>query len=191
MQQDTYEPIKAEDQQTLMRLAYEVVEHGLQYGDVLSVSAKSYSDRLQFPQASFVTIRYQENLVGCIGSLQAVRPLVMDVTHNAYAAAFQDPRTEGVNRAILSGINFHLSLLSPSTPMTFTNEADLLSQLKPDIDGLVLEEGMARSTFLPAVWEQLPNPETFLSQLKLKAGLSENHWSNTIKFKRYTVQSIP
>ncbi len=191
MQQDIYELLEAEDQQTLMRLAYEVVEHGLQYGDVLSVSAKSYSDRLQLPQASFVTIRYQENLVGCIGSLQAVRPLVLDIAHNAFAAAFQDPRTEGVSRTILSGIDFHLSLLSPSIPMTFEDEADLLSQLKPDVDGLILEEGMARSTFLPAVWEQLPNPETFLSQLKLKAGLSENHWSNTINFKRYTVQSIP
>jgi AmmeMemoRadiSam system protein A len=129
-------------------------------------------------------------LRGCIGSLEAYRPLVEDVAHNAYAAAFSDPRFTPLSETELIDVEFHISVLTPAAPMHFESEADLLSQLRPGIDGLVLEDAGHRGTFLPSVWESLPDAAQFLQHLKMKAGLPADYWSDNLKVSRYTSESF-
>ncbi len=127
---------------------------------------------------------------GCIGTLEAFRPLAEDIAHNAYAAAFQDPRFPPVDASEVDGLDIHLSLLTPAEPMSFQSEQDLLVQLRPGVDGLILAEGGRRGTFLPSVWEQLPEPAQFLEHLKLKAGLPKTYWSDSIRVFRYETEGV-
>lgn len=145
---------------------------------------------LQGAGASFVTLNKTGSLRGCIGTLEAHQPLVIDVAHNAYAAAFRDPRFPALQASEFEALEFHLSVLTAPEPMTIESEADLLSQIRPQIDGLVLEEGYRRGTFLPAVWESLPDPKDFLTHLKRKAGLPPDYWSDRIRISRYTAEHI-
>lgn len=145
-------------------------------------------DWLNEPGASFVTLTQQGNLRGCIGSLQAYCPLGQDVSQNALAAAFHDPRFPPLDEMELAATRVEVSLLSPQQPLQFNDEADSLAQLHPGVDGVVFECGAYRSTFLPRVWEQLPQPRQFMAHLKRKAGLPENFWSPQVKLYRYTVE---
>jgi len=129
-------------------------------------------------------------LRGCIGTLQAYRPLVEDVAKNAYAAAFRDPRFAALSAHEFAQLHYHISILNPTEALRVNNEAELLAQLRPGVDGLVLEDQHYRSTFLPAVWENLPQPKQFVQHLKEKAGLPASYWSETIRFERYTVEDI-
>lgn len=140
--------------------------------------------------ASFVTLHRQGRLRGCIGSLEARRPLLEDVAANAFAAAFRDPRFVPLQAAELAGLAVDVSVLSPAEAMSFSDQADLLAQLHPGVDGLILEDRGMRATFLPSVWESLPAPEEFLRQLKLKAGLPADHWSDSLRVWRYTTDSF-
>ena len=146
-------------------------------------------DWLQRPGACFVTLKIDGELCGCIGSLEAYRPLAEDLRANALAAAFRDPRFPPLEAGQLSRVRIEVSLLSELEPVLFDGEADLLRQLRPGVDGLVLEHHGHRGTFLPAVWRQLPVPETFLRQLKLKAGLDPEFWAPDIRCSRYSVDS--
>ena len=118
------------------------------------------------------TLTQDGRLRGCIGSLEAQRPLGEDVRHNARAAALSDPRFPPLTRAEVAGTRIEVSLLSTPKPLAFADHADLIAQLRPGEDGLILECGGARGTFLPQVWESLPDPEQFVAELKRKAGLS-------------------
>jgi hypothetical protein len=111
----------------------------------------------------------------------------MDVRENAVAAAFRDPRFEPLSRAEFDNIRVEVSLLSPTEAMAVANEEHALAILRPGIDGVVFEYGHFRSTFLPQVWEQLPEPAEFLAHLKRKAGLSMDFWSESVRLSRYTV----
>ncbi len=142
---------------------------------------------MQKPGASFVTLTQEGNLRGCIGSLEAHRPLVEDVQQNAIAAAFHDPRFAPLSEEELQFTRVEVSLLTPALPMTFENEVHALSQLRPGVDGLILQYGRYRSTFLPQVWETLPDPAAFLSHLKRKAGLAANFWHDEMRLSRYSV----
>lgn len=137
--------------------------------------------------ATFVTLTQHGELRGCIGSLQAHRPLAEDVYRNALAAAFRDPRFEPLGRHELEATECEVSLLSAAESMAFSGEQDALAQLRPGIDGLIFEYGRYRSTFLPQVWEQLRQPHHFMAQLKRKAGLPDDFWSDEVKLSRYTV----
>jgi uncharacterized protein len=141
-------------------------------------------------RASFVTLMRNHGLRGCIGSLEARRGLLEDVIHNAAAAAFRDPRFPPLRSAELPELEIEISVLSPSAPLPVDDRADLLRRLEPGRHGLILQEGARRATFLPAVWESLPSPEDFLSQLLLKAGLSRDHWSDRLRFFVYTTESF-
>ncbi len=143
---------------------------------------------LQTPAACFVTLTHQGQLRGCIGSLQAHRAVGADVQANAVAAALRDPRFAPLRADELAGIEIEVSLLSAPEPMSFSNEADALAQLRPGVDGLILEHGAQRSTFLPQVWSQLPRPAEFLAQLKRKAGLPGDFWADGVRLSRYTVR---
>jgi len=142
---------------------------------------------LNRPGATFVTLTLNGQLRGCIGSLTAHRPLIEDVRNNAIAAAFQDPRFSPLDAEEFTYVKIEVSLLSPAQAMQFSSEADALAQLNPHIDGIIFECNHHRSTFLPQVWEQLPQPEIFMTHLKNKAGLPSDFWSEDIKLSRYTV----
>ena len=173
----------------LLQLARQSIEHGLATGKPTPVSLDDFHSDLQQPGAAFVTLHKQRHLRGCIGNLNAHQPLVNDVADNAFNAAFRDPRFPAVEAAELEALQVEISVLTPYEPVEMESEAELLSILQPQIDGIVLEEGHYRSTFLPAVWEQLPDKQQFLRHLKLKAGLPENYWSQSLKIYRYTTIS--
>ena len=143
---------------------------------------------LNQPGATFVTLTQNGALRGCIGSLQAHRPLDQDVRANALAAAFRDPRFPPLTQAELARTRVEVSLLTAPQPMTFSDEADALRRLRPNIDGIIFSAGQKRSTFLPQVWEQIPDPRTFMAHLKQKAGLPADYWSSEVQLQRYEVQ---
>lgn len=143
---------------------------------------------LDEPGATFVTLRLDGALRGCIGTLEPERTLRDDVAHNARAAALHDPRFEPLREAELVGLSIEVSLLSAPEPLTFAGEADLQRQLGARRDGVVLEYGRHRATFLPQVWEQLPDPDDFLRQLKAKAGLPPDFWSAQLRVSSYAVE---
>lgn len=175
----------------LLNVASGSIAHRMGYGQPLLVNPLDYSPTLRSLRATFVTLHLNHQLRGCIGTLEARRPLVTDVACNAAAAAFEDPRFPPVSLTEMLHLEIHLSILGPSEPMPFESEEDLVRQLRPRIDGLILQDGLRRGTFLPAVWETLPEPRRFLQHLKLKAGLSETHWSKTLRIWRYEVVSVP
>ncbi len=177
-----------EEREALRQLAFDSIEHGLLHGTPLTVNPDDYPASLNEPRACFVTLERHAQLRGCIGSLQAYRPLIEDVADNAFAAAFRDPRFSPLTEREREGLEMHISVLSPAEPMRFDSEADLLAQLRPGVDGLIMEEGHLRGTFLPSVWEQLPEPEQFLAHLKLKAGLPSDYWSETLTVSHYTTE---
>lgn len=149
---------------------------------------KSIPAELDQLGATFVTLTQRGDLRGCIGSLEAHRPLAQDVQENAVAAAFRDPRFAPLSTDEFPRTRVEVSLLSPAQPMSVANEADALAQLRPGEDGLIFQVGQLRSTFLPQVWEQLPVPRQFLAHLKMKAGLPADFWSPEVRLSRYGVQ---
>jgi hypothetical protein len=142
---------------------------------------------LEEPGASFVTLRQGGGLRGCVGSLFAERSLRADVERNALAAAFRDPRFAPLSRREYPEIEVEVSLLSPLEPIAFESESHALELLRPGVDGVLLEFGGQRGTFLPQVWEQLPESADFLANLKRKAGLPVGFWASELKLSRYTV----
>lgn len=178
------------EKQLLMRVAHDSILHRLEQGRALIVDARAYPFALRKPRGAFVTLKLDNKLRGCIGTVEATRALVDDVAHNASAAAFSDPRFTPLTAAEFKYITIHIAVLNPPEAIMAASEADVLRQLRSGIDGLVLKEGRRRSTFLPSVWESLPDPRDFLRHLKLKAGLPENYWKETIKVQRYTTESI-
>lgn len=178
------------ERKLLLTLAMQSIVYGLKLHKVMSLNLTDYVPKLQAKRACFVTLDIKKQLRGCIGSLEAYQPLVLDVVHNAYAAAFSDPRFPPLTAAELDLIRIHISVLNVPTAMQFTSEADLVQQLQPGVDGLILAEGANRGTFLPSVWESLPEPKQFLDHLKMKAGLAPNYWSDTVTVARYTVELI-
>lgn len=143
---------------------------------------------LHTPGATFVTLTERGALRGCIGSLSAYRPLIDDVRENACAAAFSDPRFPPVGAGELASLRVEVSLLTLATSLSFRDEADALAQLRPHVDGVILRLGHSRATFLPQVWEQLPDPKIFLAHLKQKAGLPAEFWSPNLALERYQVE---
>jgi len=178
------------ERQILLQVAADSVRHGLDKGKALKIDLTDYPEVLQQHGASFVTLTIQHQLRGCIGMLQPTRPLVEDVAQNAYSAAFEDTRFAPVHTAEYDLLAYHISILNPPEPMEFESEADLLAQLRPGIDGLVLEDRGRRATFLPSVWESLPRAADFLRHLKLKAGLPGDYWSSSLRAQRYTVEEF-
>ncbi len=173
-----------------MRLARESIAHGLAHGWPIPVNPEDHPPALQAPRATFVTLKAQGILRGCIGHLQAVQPLVRDVAENAFAAAFRDPRFPPLTAPELDAIAIEISVLSPPEPLSFRSEAELVACIEPGRDGLILEAGCARGTFLPTVWESLPDPRAFVRELKRKAGLDPSYWSDAIQVSRYRTESF-
>jgi uncharacterized protein len=174
----------------LLALARESIENGLREGRPIPLDLSDYPPVLAERRAAFVTLHERGALRGCIGHLQAIQPLVLDVAENAFAAAFRDPRFPPLTEPELADLSIEISVLSPSEPLTFGSEEELLQMIEPGRDGLILEAGNARGTFLPTVWESLPQPRDFLRHLKQKAGLRPDYWSDGIRISRYRTESF-
>lgn len=127
---------------------------------------------------------------GCIGSLEPHRPLVRDVAHNAFDSAFSDPRFQAVRPDELQALDIEISVLSPISPMWVANETQLLEEIRPHVDGVVLEDGWRRATFLPKVWETLDTPASFIGELKRKAGMPIDYWSSSMRVYRYHTETF-
>lgn len=150
----------------------------------------SHPEWLDRSGAVFVTLTQNGELRGCIGTLEAHRPLIRDLEENARLAAFGDPRFQPLSRGELERTRVEVSVLSRPEPMSFADEADALRQLRPGVDGVILEYGWHRATFLPQVWEQLPEPRQFMAQLKRKAGLATDFWADGVRLSRYAVEKF-
>lgn len=180
----------AGEQEILLRIAYQSIRSGLATRHPVGISVDSVPATLSARRASFVTLQAEEKLRGCIGSLEPRMSLAEDVSLNAYAAAFRDTRFQPLRADELDTLSLQISVLSTPEILDFDSESSLLALVRPGIDGLILQEHDFRSTFLPSVWESLPDPARFLGHLKLKAGLSTDYWSASIRIWRYTTESF-
>lgn len=178
------------DRHTLLQIARESIQYGVQYGKEREITIENFSEPLCEKRASFVTLKLHNGLRGCIGTLEAYQPLVLDVSRNSYAAAFLDPRFPPVQPNEVALLSLHISILTIPELIQFSSEADLLAQLRPGVDGLILSDKGYRGTFLPSVWEELPDPIIFLKHLKMKAGLPIDYWSDSLQVFRYMTEIV-
>jgi len=178
------------EQDRLLRLARQSIAFGLARGQPRPVGASEFDGPLALPGASFVTLRKDGALRGCVGSIEALRPLAEDVAVAAFNAAFKDIRFPRLSETELDQIRIEVSVLSPMNAVDARDETELLQRLEPLVDGLLLEEGSKRATFLPKVWEQLPDPAEFVAALKRKAGLPADYWSGTLRLSCYRTLSF-
>ncbi len=173
------EKLNEKEKKFMLALARDAIKNYLEKGVKPDVKPSEVpSKRLTEDGACFVTLRIGKDLRGCIGSLEAHRPLVMDVVDNAISSAFGDPRFSGLRKQEFAKIKISISVLTKPIPFPVSGPDDLLKKLVAGKHGLILKQGWARATFLPAVWEELPDKEQFLSQLSMKAGLSPDAWKD-------------
>ena len=172
----------------LLGLARNSIAYGVRTRRLLAADISGYPAELQEQGAVFVTLRSGGALRGCIGSIVAYQPLAADVIDKAHSAAFKDPRFPPVREDELSSISAQISVLSPPAPMQFSSEEDLLAQIRPGVDGLILECAGYKGTFLPSMWEQLPRTIDFWQHLKLKAGLPVQFWHEALTVSRYETE---
>jgi AmmeMemoRadiSam system protein A len=166
-----------EEKQTLLRLAREALEHGVKKGKLPKLDLESLTPRLREQGASFVTLTVNDDLRGCIGALKACQPLAEDVREHAVAAALEDPRFPPVSPAELNGIRIEVSRLTEPVDLEYSSAEELLVKLRPHVDGIILRDGpRRRATFLPQVWEKIPDPSEFLDNLCYKMGAEPGLW---------------
>ena len=165
-----------EEQQTLLRMAREAIEFGVKGKKLPPLNESTLTAPLREHGASFITLTIRGQLRGCIGALEARQPLATDVREHAIAAALEDPRFPPVREDELSRIQIEVSCLTRPVPLEYKDAADLLSKLRPHVDGVILRDGHRRATFLPQVWEKIPDPAEFMDNLCYKMGVSENAW---------------
>jgi len=163
----------------LLRLGRAAMEHAVRGEKLAPLDKATLSPHLHEQGSSFVTLTIDGQLRGCIGGLEARQSLAEDVRQHAVAAALEDPRFPPVTQDELNGIQIEVSRLTRPHPLEYKDAEDLLSKLRPHVDGVILRDGMYhRGTFLPQVWEKIPDPAEFLNNLCYKMGLSKNLWRN-------------
>lgn len=179
-------------QKYLLQLSRRAIEKYLNTQEILLIDPDALSSVLLKKQATFVTLTLHNDLRGCMGELEPQKPLYQSVIDNSLASAFLDPRFPPLSNAELQQIKIEISLLSPLQKVpSFTKLNQLLNYLKQKQPGLVIKKGNHQATFLPQVWEELPQPTEFLSQLCLKAGLPKNEWEKLdLEMKEYTVEKF-
>ena len=165
-------PLTSQERETLLKLARETITRAARSLELPDVNLEAVSEGLQRDGACFVTLTMEGELRGCIGSLEARRPLALDVRENAMGSAFHDPRFPPVLPDELDSLHVEISVLSAPQLLSYDGPNDLIAKLRPGVDGVVIERGWHRATFLPQVWEKLPDPLQFLERLCYKAGLS-------------------
>jgi MEMO1 family protein len=175
----------------VLHVANQSIQHGLDHGNAFPINPDGYGPPLSQPGAVFVTLKQDNRLRGCIGSLAAQRPLIVDVAENAFAAAFRDPRFPPLTESDRGNLNaLEVSVLSAPVQIRPQTEDELRHLLRPGLDGLIVREADKRATFLPQVWQQLPDGRSFLDHLWRKAGFSPQHWSPDLRFWTYQTQTF-
>jgi uncharacterized protein len=165
-----------EEQKTLLRLAREALEYGVKGGQLPPLDSSMLTPRLREVGASFVTLTEGGQLRGCIGALEPYQSLAQDVREHAVAAALEDPRFPPVSEREVGRINIEVSRLTRPVPLQYKDADDLLSRLRPHVDGVILRDAFRRATFLPQVWEKIPDPAEFLDNLCYKMGANPDSW---------------
>jgi AmmeMemoRadiSam system protein B/AmmeMemoRadiSam system protein A len=180
------------DRATLISLAKEVIRQAAAHGGrAPNLNINGPLPRALLAQrATFVTLTINGQLRGCRGSIVPQRALLLDVAENAFQSGYGDPRFAPLSPAELEQLDFHISILSSPRRMAVSSEAELVRAIQPDVEGLIIRDGQAQSLFLPSVWEQIPDPLTFVRQLKLKAGLRADHWSDRFEAFRFETESF-
>jgi len=182
--------LAAPERALLLEIARKSVHSGLGSSVSLKLSLLDLPHALRIERAVFVTLNREGRLRGCIGSLEASQPLASAVAQSAYSAAFSDPRFAPLQAHELDDISIEISVLYGMEPLPARSRGELLAALQPERDGLLLQEGRRRATFLPQVWRQLPDPEVFLDHLLTKAGLPIGYWSHSLTSFRYQTLAI-
>jgi AmmeMemoRadiSam system protein A len=169
----------------LLRFGYESIALALDCGHCAPCPPVPPDLGLDVERATFVTLRLSDELRGCCGTLEARSGVAVDVWRNAWAAAFADPRFPPLDRHELENLELQISVLTPLEPIAAADQSALLAALRPGIDGLVLTDGLRRATFLPAVWEHVPEPAAFVTHLKHKGGWRSDEWPPALRAYRY------
>ena len=172
------EKLTLEEQKTLLRIAREAIEHAVRGEKPARLNPSILTPALLEEGASFVTLTIHGQLRGCIGALEAYQPLADDVREHAIAAALEDPRFPQVREDELSRIQIEVSRLTRPVPLEYKDAEDLLSKLRPHMDGVILKDGFRRATFLPQVWEKIPNTSDFLENICYKMGARGDLWQS-------------
>jgi AmmeMemoRadiSam system protein A len=165
-----------QEKNCLLQIARQALEQAVDQSKPAAHMVQSSSVRLQEPGASFVTLTVNGSLRGCIGALEPYQPLIDDVREHAMAAAMQDYRFPPVTPQELAGIRIEVSRLTQPVPLEYSDAEDLLKKIRPQIDGVVIRDGIRRATFLPQVWEKIADPAEFLEHLCLKLGAAPDLW---------------
>lgn len=182
--------LEASERRRLLELAYRSIEGGIDQPRPAPAPSQSWPAALAERRATFTTLELEGELRGCCGSLDPVRPLAEDVWHNAWASAFADPRFESVMTPEIEALQISISVLTPLEPVAFEDESDLMQRLERRVDGLVLACGARRVTFLPAVWDMVPDAGRFLAELKRKAGWTSGPLPAGTRAWRYRTESF-
>ncbi|MDH5171620.1 MAG: AmmeMemoRadiSam system protein A [Gammaproteobacteria bacterium] len=173
------------EQTLLLVIARDSIHAGLHGAAGTARDRPALPPALEAERGAFVTLTRRTRLRGCIGTIEPGGPLARTVAESAYSAAFRDPRFPQLRPEELEGTSIEISVLTPMEPLAAASREALIAQLRPGVDGLVLQDGRHRSTFLPKVWEQLADPDAFLDQLLAKAALPPDHWSASMRVHRY------
>ena len=172
------EQLTSEEKQTLLRLARQALETGVGGLPLPTLDLSALTPILQAEGASFVTLTVDGELRGCVGALASYQPLAEDVREHAVAAALEDYRFPQVQENELTKIKIEVSRLTVPAPLEYKDADDLLAKLRPGVDGVILRDGSRRATFLPQVWEKIPDKAAFLANLCYKMGAAPDTWKN-------------
>ena len=185
------ETLTADEKFTLLRLARQSLDNGVRGKELPDLDETRLTPLLRADGASFVTLTVRGELRGCIGTLQAYQPLAADVREHAVAAGLRDYRFPPVSVGEMSRIHIEVSRLTEPQTLAYTDADKLLVKLRPGVDGVILNDGSRRATFLPQVWEKIPDPAGFLSQLCAKMGAAPNLWRHKhLEVKIYQVDEF-
>jgi AmmeMemoRadiSam system protein A len=185
------EPLTKSDHDCLLQLARQVIAHRVTGRKLPALNPQDFSPRLRENGAVFVTLTEDGELRGCVGALEAYQPLFEDVCEHAEAAAFHDFRFPPLQEDELPFLHIEISYLTAPQPLEYADPVDLLSRLRPGTDGVLIRDGFRRATFLPQVWEKLPNPADFMDHLCQKMGAPENTWRRKpLQVFTYQVESF-
>ena len=183
--------LSGEEQKLLLETARNAIRQKLDKEEILPLVIDEYSPKLQEKGACFITLKKKGVLRGCVGSIEAVQPLIQDVSERAVAAAFEDYRFPPLTLPELDEIRIEISRLTQPCNLSYEDPEDLIAKLRPRIDGVILRYQTRRATFLPQVWEQLPSPELFLNRLCVKMGLDQAVWrSAKLQVETYQVEKF-
>lgn len=170
------QPLTDAEKMILLRLARQTIERVVNGQSMLPLKLDDYSPSLRENGASFVTLTEDDDLRGCIGALEPFQPLVQDVCEHAASAAIDDYRFQPVTPGEVARLKIEISRLTPPQPFSYNQPTELITGLRPNVDGVIIRDGLHRATFLPQVWQKLPDPQAFLAHLCQKMGAPANLW---------------